>query len=94
MSSFTDKAEIPCRDEAGTIRAHLVIKPLIRSGYEIKDELMIADAETAACEGMATVQLRESCRYSYDIHPANNGEAFTLEQNRMVGGYEGQKSGP
>ena len=90
MPFFSDIAEISCRDDSGTVRAHLVIKPLIRSGRVIRDELMIVDAENAAAEGVAPVQLRESCRYSYEIRPVNSGEVLTLEPNKMVDGYENQ----
>ena len=45
-------------------------------------------AEEAEKQGTAPVQLRESCRYSYEIEGVEKGHKIELEPNRLISRYK------
>jgi predicted component of viral defense system (DUF524 family) len=50
--------------------------------------LLVISAEEAAKQGTAPVQLRESCRYSYEIGGVQKDRKIELEPNRLISRYK------
>jgi len=81
-ASENRRALVDCWDDSGNVFA------IILFAYEGKENdeepegsepLLVISPEEAARQGTAPVQLRESCRYSYEIGGVEKGRKIELE---------------
>ena len=82
---------VDCLDDSGNVFATIVFA---YEGKENDEEpegsepLLVISAEEAAKQGTAPVQLRESCRYSYEIEGVAKDRHIELEPNRLISRYK------
>ena len=80
-----------CLDDSGNVFATILFA---YEGKENDEEpegiepLLVISPEEAAKQGTAPVQLRESCRYSYEIEGVAKDRHIELEPNRLISRYK------
>lgn len=82
---------VECLDDGGNVFATILFA---YEGKENDEEpegsepLLVISPEEAAKQGTAPVQLRESCRYSYEIKGVEKERHIELEPNRLISRYK------
>jgi len=82
---------VECLDEGGNLIATIRFAHARRESDEEpegSEAILVVSAEEAAKQGTAPVQLRESCRYSYDIEGVDESRRIELEPNRLISRYK------
>ena len=91
VPSENRQALVDCLDDSGNVFATILFA---YEGKENDEEpegsepLLVISAEEAAKQGTAPVQLRESCRYSYEIKGVEKERPIELEPNRLISRYK------
>ena len=78
---------VECLDDGENLFAPIRIAPVGKENDEESEgsePLLVISAEEAAKQGAAPVQLREFCRYSYEIEGVEKGLHIELEPNRLI----------
>ena len=82
---------VECLDDGENLFAPIRIAPVGKENDEESEgsePLLVISAEEAAKQGAAPVQLRESCRYSYEIEGVEKRRHIELEPKRLISRYK------
>lgn len=91
VPSENRQSVVECLDEGGNLFAKIRFAHAKRESDEEpegSEAILVVSAEEAAKQGTAPVQLRESCRYSYEIEGVDKSRGIELEPNRLISRYK------